>query len=127
MWPSPILALNSDLEDNLEDNSKRYIVPFVIWANYDIEEKTVDHLSVNYLSSLLMEVAGLQKSGYQKFLTQLSKTLPVITGNVMIDKDGNYYSIDDNPYDKEMNEYSILQYNHLFDEENRSDDFFLKP
>ena len=74
-----------------------------------------------------MEVEWLQKSGYQKILTQLSKTLPVITGNVMIDKDGNYYSIDDNPYDKEMNEYSILQYNHLFDEENRSDDFFLKP
>lgn len=124
---SPLLELNPDRGNTLEENSKRYVVPVIIWANYDIEEKIVDKLSVNYLSSLLMDVAGLPKSGYQSYLSQLSETLPVITGNVMIDKDGNYYSIDDHPYEKEMNEYSILQYNHLFDVENRSDDFFLKP
>ena len=43
-----------------EELQRRYVTPFVIWANYDIPEAQVDKLSVNYLSSLLLAQAGIQ-------------------------------------------------------------------
>lgn len=121
----PVLKLNDKMNDtSLETQQDRYIVPFVIWANYDIEEKTVDRLSVNYLSALLMDVAGIEKTGYQNFLLALSEKLPVITGNVYIDSEGNYYNSDDNPYEDLLTQYEMLQYYHLFDKDKSLVDFY---
>lgn len=114
-------------ERSLEESQNRYTVPFVMWANFDIEDEQIDKISVNYLSTLLSEKAGLPLTGYQTYLSQLRKTLPVITANVIIDKDGNYYAnnrTNDCPYEDILNEYAILQYNHLFDSEHRQNEFF---
>ncbi len=122
---SPVLALNGKSNDtSLENQQNRYIVPFVIWANYDIEEKEIDRISVNYLSTLLMDVAGLEKTGYQKFLSELYEKLPVITGNVYIDSEGNYYNTSDNPYSDILEQYQALQYYHLFDKDKSLTDFY---
>ena len=59
----------------------RYKVPFIIWANYDIEEKTVDCTSLNYLSVYLMEAAGLPLSPDQEFLRDTEKQIPVINSH----------------------------------------------
>jgi len=120
-----ILDLNGKTGDeSLEAEQERYEVPFVIWANYDIEEEHIDYISANYLSTLLLEKAGLPLTGYQKFLTQLRSVLPVITANVYIDAEGNYYNSTDNPYAEQLQDYAILQYNNLFDDKNRVDSFF---
>ena len=65
-----------------------YIVPFVMWANYDMEAEEVDAISANYLSTLLMEKAGLPKTGYQEYLTQLQKDFPVVTANFFHERRG---------------------------------------
>jgi len=120
-----ILEMNGKTgNESLEEEQARYVVPFAIWANFDIEEEQVDYISANYLSTLLLEKAGAPLTGYQKFLTQLRKVLPVITANVYIDADGNYYNSTDNPYVEHLRDYAILQYNNLFDEKNRVDSFF---
>lgn len=121
-----ILDLNNKTgeDETLEEEQARYTVPFAIWANYDIEEERIDYISANYLSTLLLEKAGLPLTGYQKFLTQLREVLPVITANIYIDADGNYYNSNDNPYTEQLQDYAILQYNNLFDEKNRVDSFF---
>lgn len=46
-------------ELTLEEEQKMYVTPFMIWANYDIEEKTVEDISLNYLATLLLETAEL--------------------------------------------------------------------
>ena len=121
----PILEANGKLDDDsLQTQQERYIVPFVIWANYDIEEQDGLMLSANYLSSLLMDVAGLPKTGYQQYLSDLSKKLPVITANVYIDAGGNYYNSADNPYTQELEAYRALQYYHLFDSDKSLSDFY---
>ena len=61
-----------------------YTVPYVIWANYDIEEGT-ENFSVNYLSSKLLDVIGFPKTGFQKFLCDAEKQLPVVTRNFFSD------------------------------------------
>ena len=109
-----------------EELALRYQTPFVLWANYDIEEAENVDISANYLSTLLMDAAGLPKSAYQNFLSELREKLPVITANFAIDADGNFYSSSE--YDQladVLEDYEIIQYYHLFDNEHRKDEIFL--
>ena len=104
----------SDL--SIEENQQRYITPFVIWANYDIEEQYIDKISANYLSSLVLETAGLEMTPYNKYLTSLYEELPVINAVGYIDKNGTYYDYkDDSQYSSMLEDYKILQYNNMFD------------
>ena len=113
----------SDL--TLEEQQRRYTVPFMIWANYDIEEQEIDRISANYLSSLLLETAGLEMTPYNEYLLELYKTLPVVSGVGYVDKDGNYYDYDDkSPYTDLLDDYKMIQYNNLFDKTNKVSNFF---
>ena len=110
---------------SLEQQQTRHITPFLIWANYDIEEKEIDMLSSNYLSSLLLQTAGVRMSAYDRYLLRLSETLPVVDTAGYIDSDGNYYSWSDaSPYEELLSEYRRVQYNCLFDIENRKEQLF---
>ncbi len=121
----PILEYcGTEEDDSLEYGQQRYITPFVIWANYDIEEMEIQRLSANYLSALILDVAGLPKTGYQEFLSDLSQVLPVITANVYIDSEGNYYNSSDNPYADQIEQYQSLQYYHLFEDDKSLTDFY---
>ncbi len=109
-----------------EELSQRYRTPFVLWANYDIEEDENVQISANYLSCLLMEAAGLEMSPYQEYLWGMYQELPVITANFAIDSDGRFYSADQyDQLEELLNGYEIVQYNHLFDTENRKDENYL--
>ncbi len=109
----------------LEQQQARHITPFLIWANYDIAEQQIDMLSSNYLSSLLLKTAGLQMSDYNRYLLELSKTLPVIDTVGYIDSDGTYYGWnDDSPYTDLLEKYRHVQYNGLLDKHNRKDSLF---
>lgn len=130
---NPLLRLQgidtSAREASLDEFSKGYIVPYVIWANFDIEEEETEATSVNYLSGLLMEKAGLPMSGYQSFLAGLEKNYPVVTANFYQDiKDKAFYKVE-NAEEEEtdiftLHNYSILQYNDICDPKHRVDRFF---
>ncbi len=108
-----------------EENQKRYTTPFWIWANYDIEEAEIERMSANYLSSYLLEIAGLELSDYNKYLLQLYKTLPVINTAGYIDNDGNYYSWnDESKYSDLINQYKYVQHNNMFDKSNQKESLF---
>lgn len=110
---------------SLEDLSKLYVVPYIIWANYEIEEKDIEYISANYLSSVVMEMAGIQLPAYNSFLLQLREEFPVISSKICIDRLGNYMSPTEALTRSEMvREYQLLQYNNLFDSKNRNELFF---
>lgn len=90
-----------------------YKTPFIIWANYDIEEQEGLDISMNYLGGLLLEAAGIPRSAYFQFLYGLRQEYPIITANGYVDRDGNFSTWSGE--DTEFLEYRILQYNYLFD------------
>ncbi len=109
----------------LEQQQARHITPFLIWANYDIEEQQIEKLSSNYLSSLLLETAGLKMNDYSRYLLEISKTLPVIDTVGYIDSDGVYYDWNDpSPYTALLEQYRHVQYNNLLDIGNRKEALF---
>lgn len=94
-----------------------YVVPFFIWANYDIEEQYDIEISTNYLQSLLFEVAGLPRDSYTKYMSDLRNYIPVITPQYYIDCDGELYKINDksSPYYDKLQEYWKMVYYQMFD------------
>lgn len=108
-----------------EQTARMYSTPYVIWANYDIEENANLDMSANYLSSYLLKLIGADMTGYNKYLLELQKKLPVITGLFYSGDDGVFHDIDEkSQYSDIIKEYSQIQYNGLFDQSNRIDDFF---
>lgn len=111
--------------ENPDDETTKYITPFILWANYDIEEQYIDKISLNYLSILLLDIAGLNTTPYMEFLRNIQSEIPVITGNGYIDKNDTYYTYDtESPYSDILYKYQIVEYNNVFDSKNRINKFF---
>lgn len=104
-----------------------YTVPFFIWTNYDTPEETIEITSLNFLSSLALERAGLDLPPYNQFMLDLMEVVPALNAR-------GYYSLEKGKYlhieeamGKEalwLTKYKYLQYNGLFDVRNRSELFF---
>ena len=114
------------MESGVTGMMRRYEVPFLIWANYDIDKKTVEKTSMNYLQTILMETIDGDLTGFQKFQQDIQKEIPVLTSNGYWGADGKFYSVDDknSPYYDLIQEYAMLQYNDMMDYKNRVEDFF---
>lgn len=117
-------GLSGLTEDELE---KLYTVPFFIWTNYDTPEETVDITSLNYLSTLTLERAGISLPEYNKFLADMMEVVPAINSRGYYSKSqGCYLHLDEATGDEAewINRYNILQYNSMFDKKGRSNVFF---
>ena len=62
-----------------QEDMLRYQVPYVIWANYDIPEQSGVDTSVNYLSTHLLDAAGVPRYDYQNFLARLEQYYPILS------------------------------------------------
>ena len=120
-----LLGVNNLSNLTIEQEQQRHATPFFIWANYDIEEKYIDKLSANYLSSYVLDVAGVKLTEYNKYLLKLSETLPVIDTVGYIDNNNNYYKwSDSSEYKNILGEYEKIQYNNIFDSAHKDNDIF---
>ncbi len=126
-----LLSKNYADPTSKEATEKKYITPFMIWANYDINEEKYEHItdiSANYLSSLLLDVAGIQKTPYLQFLDNLREEIPIITGNGFMDKNGIYHDFsEETPYNELLKKYNYLQFNNMFDNTKKITSLFEVP
>ncbi len=127
-WPKLEEGFVSQLlreKRGFEVTMAQYQVPFFIWANYPLEAQEIQRVSLNYLSGLLLRAAGLEGTGYTKYLEGLRRTLPVITDIGMMDSRGSLYrSGERSPYDSLLRDYAALQYNNSFDGDKKLESFF---
>ena len=92
----PILKSNgiNTSDVSVEQAQLRYVVPYVIWANYDIEEETNADTDISFLAADVLERAGMPTTAYQNFLLAL----------------------EEEPESEELlYQYEILQYYYMFD------------
>ncbi|MDO4633200.1 MAG: LTA synthase family protein [Eubacteriales bacterium] len=119
-----LLGLDRDTQEEVFFNN--YIVPFVMWANFDIEEEHVDAISVNYLSTLLFEKSGIPLTGYQQYLKQLRTEIPAVTANMVMTADGTRIRYEERSKEVSdlLSSYNMLVYNHLSDTGHRVEEFY---
>lgn len=113
----------------LEQLEDMFTVPFFIWTNYESEEREVEMTSLNYLSTLTLEQAGIELPAYNRFLKDMMEVIPAMNSRAYYSADyGTYRHYGDADEDSEeakwLNNYEILQYNNLFDKDEESEVFF---
>ena len=104
-----------------------YTVPFFVWTNYDTPEETVEITSLNFLSSIALERAGIDLPPYNQFMLDLMEVIPAINARGYYSLEKEKYIYVDSALGKELEwltKYENLQYNGLFDAKNKSDIFF---
>lgn len=112
---STVLAKNGMSWNHLteEQQKLRYQVPYVVWANYDIDEETGADTSANYLAAEVLERAGVPLDEYRSYLMHLKAEYPVISAVRTVKADGSEVRASDEK--DEMDIYRKLQYYELFD------------
>ncbi len=115
----PIWKLQGKTGDTLTESEEalRYKVPFIIWANYDIEEESGIETSANYLGARLLDTAKLPLSPYHSFLEQLETSFPVVSAFRVEDSTGKSTPVKEQT--DALNEYQQLQYYELFDSDGK--------
>ena len=110
-----MLELNGMTYSSLsaEEESLRYEVPYVVWANYDIEEKTGADTSANFLAAQVLDAAGVPLSDYESYLLKLSSEVPIVSAQRVVDANGNVTTAEE--AGDLLATYQKLQYYRLFD------------
>jgi hypothetical protein len=111
---APVWKLNGRSGDSLteEEEARRYKVPFIIWANYDIEAASNVETSANYLGSHVLRAAGLPLYDYRNYLSQLEEQCPVLTAIRAENAQGISTPVKD--VKSTLQDYMILQYYNIF-------------
>lgn len=139
------LEEHSLYKDSGDRRLSKFVVPYLIWANYDIPEYDGMHkggltgeynkISVNYLASTLLKYSGVKLSDYDKYLLNLHKNIPAMSALGYWDKSGKRLfsthlekpkaskfgekhkseAIDPKKAEKLKKGYQNIQYNLLFD------------
>ncbi|MGN1157412.1 MAG: LTA synthase family protein [Agathobacter sp.] len=102
-----ILRLNGKNTANLTDEEVmlRYKVPYVIWANYDIEEGTEEDMDISFLAANMLKTAGMKTSAYQNFLLEMQEVVEANDGSKEAEKKVEEY----------LDMYQKMQYYFMFD------------
>ena len=111
---APVWKLNGRSGDSLteEEEARRYKVPFIIWANYDIEAASNVETSANYLGSHVLRAAGLPLYDYRNYLSQLEGQYPVLTAIRAENVQGISTPVKD--VKSTLQDYMTLQYYNIF-------------
>ncbi len=113
----PYETLFADPEDAVAVREANYTVPYVMWANYDVDWEAQEVTSLNYLSAILKENAGLPLDSWDTFRMKMMETYPAFNSYGAVDADGNYLQLKEAiSASAQMQEYQHLQYYRTFDE-----------
>ena len=124
---SPIYTINGGSVDDTTEEEKalQYKVPYLIWANYEMNldayDESFEETSAGYLGLLTMELADLPLSSYQQAVAELQEEMPVISTQRLVNAAGeDITSLEGDSYDalKDTADlYNRLQYYMMFDKE----------
>lgn len=107
--------LSADISERGEMgwNLSRYIVPYIIFANYDMQDSGVrQDLSLNYLGATVLQMIGYS-TPYFEFVNEIQQELPVINNNMYMTNNGEWHS--DANENSRIADYNIVQFYNLFE------------
>ncbi|MCM1054623.1 MAG: LTA synthase family protein [Bacteroides sp.] len=107
-FTSPFLA-NQDLVD-------RYITPFFMWANYDVEWSVPEFVSPNFLSIYLKQNAGLPLTSWDKLRLEAAEKYSALSCEFAVSAaDGSVVGTSAVIDGDEFKDYRCVQYRMMFD------------
>lgn len=111
----------------LSEQMTRYLTPFFIWANFPIAARDVGVVGQSFLMNELLLAAELPLSPYRAFLQEVRLCIPAMNAlGYYSARQGAFlpYAAAEGDEATLLASYRALQYNAIFDAENRSSVFF---
>lgn len=96
--------------------SDKYIVPYIMWANYDVDWIQEESVSANYLSAIMKKSVGLPLTSFDNLRLACMEEVPVLTKSFCADKNGFYTHAGVVASAKHMKVYELIQYKRMFDQ-----------
>jgi hypothetical protein len=130
------LTEHSIYKDPAMQKLSRYIVPYFIWANYDIGSSDKIHeggltgeynqMSMNYLGSYVLKYAGVKLPDYTRYLLKLHEDVPAVTALGYWDNTGKHFENSvTSALTEQLTGLKNVSYNLLLDHKDKLDDYFL--
>ena len=94
---------------------KKYTVPYIMWANFDLTSEEQKFTSPNFLRSYLLENAGIEGSAYDRFTAAVRREYPAINILGYSDAAGELHSIQKLGQEPLLSDYRKVAYYNLFD------------
>lgn len=92
-------------------------VPLLVWTNGPHEPRQLGPLSTSFLGPLVLELTGTPGSRYTDFLSELSRTLPVMSPGLVFDAQGAASADPGAALEPLARAWWLLQYDQLFGEQ----------
>lgn len=104
----------STYKKNNLSNLDYYTTPYIIWANYDIEEENIPRiLSTSNLGLNILDMANINNPWYLEPFKELYEKYPIINNKIIIDKEGQVIEKEEIEDDELIKNCEILQYDLL--------------
>ena len=114
--PSFINRLENPEGTKEENAIKKMMVPYVIWSNFTLDQSEVytNHVTHYELMAMILKMAGLPLTPYQKAILDLHDEVPVLTNSgYCMDKEGIIVKKEESDKQDFINKYYYLEYNSL--------------
>ena len=120
-----------EITGTIEAAQMRYIIPLVIWTNYETDSMTEGvtdatdmEISSNYLGSCILTMAGLRMAPFNRLLLNLKEMFPVIGPGADMLRDGTWKAAEktgmgEQTADLLLSDYRMMQYNNTIDWRNK--------
>ncbi len=129
------LFFNVTDDSSTEEQLAKYVVPYVFWANYDLDAAAGDRLpadrkltSLNFLSTWLLKILDMDQepSKFLQFVDTINDEVKAINAMGWYDYEGVFHETSYNMpvLTDSLKLYSHLQYNVLYDNKNRAVELF---
>ncbi len=108
-------------DPSLSEQELSYLIrstPFLIWSNKGLESQNLGHISLNYLTPLMLKNAGLPLSPFYLYQIDMMKEVPIVTSHkTFFDENMNEFPFDsDKPLFEKVKIYLNMCYNNLQEE-----------
>ncbi len=87
--------------------------PLLMYANFDMPNDNIGLVSPIHFSNLIFDYAGLNKSLFYQFLSELYKEIPVLRDELKVDKNGEVINDLTKKQNEMLEQYKMLQYDLL--------------
>ncbi|PFQ08266.1 phosphoglycerol transferase [Bacillus cereus] len=98
--------------------------PLLMYANFDMPNDNLGLVSPIHFSNLIFDYAGLNKSLFYQFLSELYKEIPVLRDELKVDKNGEVINDLTKKQKKMLEQYKMLQYDLLVGNQYSTDILF---
>ena len=103
----------SDDGNEYEKFADYFIVPYIMWANYDMEWEEHEQISANYLSAVLKRSCGFPLNEFDNVRLAAMEEYPVLTERIAVNKNGEFVFSDEIYNSQVIRDYELFQYDKL--------------